>query len=150
MKVIFLQPVSNVAKAGDVKEVADGYARNFLLPKKLALRATPDAQKIAAMQIKAREQLIAEAMQTTSQLDGKVVTMKAKAGAEGKLHGSITTADIAAEIQKLTGLEVDKRKIELAEPIHTVGTYNVSIKLAGEAEAKVTVNVLEDTEPSAG
>jgi large subunit ribosomal protein L9 len=102
------------------------------------------------MQIKAREQLIAEAMQTTSQLDGKVVTMKAKAGAEGKLHGSITTADIAAEIQKLTGLEVDKRKIELAEPIHTVGTYNVSIKLAGEAEAKVTVNVLEDTEPSAG
>ncbi len=150
MKVIFVQDVKNVAKAGDIREVADGYARNYLIPKKMALRATPGAEKTAANQIKARAKLVEEAMQATSQLEGKEVTLKAKAGAEGKLHGSITNADIAGEIQKLTGLEVDKRKIEMAEPIHGLGVYQVNIRLSGEALAKITVNVVEDTETSAG
>jgi len=149
MRVIFLQSVKNVAKAGDVKEVADGYARNYLIPKKMALRATPGAEKMAAAQIKARAQLQDAAIETTNQLDGKVVTLKAKAGAEGKLHGAITNADIADEVQKLTGLEIDKRKVEIAEPIHQLGTYEVNIKLAGDAVAKITVMVVEDTEKGA-
>jgi large subunit ribosomal protein L9 len=150
MKVIFLQNVKDIASAGEVKNVADGYARNYLLPKKLALMASPGAEKIAAKQIQAKAQLVEEAMATISQLDGKIVTLTAKAGAEGKLHGAITNTAIAEEIQKLTGLEIDKRKIELNDPIHALGTYEVNIKLAGEAEAKITVEVVEDTEPSAG
>jgi large subunit ribosomal protein L9 len=149
MRVIFIQNVQNVANAGDIREVADGYARNYLLPKKMALRATPGAEKIAAIQIKNRAQLMEEAMETTSQLDGKIVTLTAKAGAEGRLHGAVTNADIAEEIQKLTGLEVDKRKIELENPIHQLGTYEVNIKLSGEATAKINVEVVEDTENSA-
>jgi large subunit ribosomal protein L9 len=150
MRVIFLQNVKNVARAGDIKDVADGYARNYLIPKKMALLATPGVKKIAAAQIQSRAQLVDEAVETTSQLEGKIVTLKARAGAEGKLHGAITNADIADEIQKATGLEVDKRKIELADPIHQLGTYEVNIRLAGEAVAKITVMVVEDTEKSAG
>jgi large subunit ribosomal protein L9 len=150
MRIIFLQNVKNVAKAGDVKEVADGYARNYLIPQKMALRATAGAERMAAAQIKAKAQLQDAAIETTSQLDGKVVTLKAKAGAEGKLHGAITNADIAEEVQKLTGLELDKRKIELAAPIHQLGTYEVNIKLTGDAAAKITVTVVEDTEQGAG
>lgn len=150
MKVIFLQNVQNVAKAGDIKEVADGYARNYLLPRKMALKATANAERIAAAQVKSQAKLAAEALDTTSQLEGKTVTLKAKAGAEGKLHGAITNADIAEEIKKLTGLEIDRRKIELTEPMHQLGNYIVNIKLGGEAAAKITVAVVEDTETSAG
>jgi large subunit ribosomal protein L9 len=150
MRVIFLQNLKNVAKAGDIKEVADGYARNYLIPRKMALRATPGAEKMAASRIKARVQLQDEAIETTSQLDGKMVSLKARAGAEGKLHGAITNSDIAEEIQKLTGLEIDKRKIELADPIHQLGTYEVNIRLAGDAIAKITVTVVEDKEQGAG
>lgn len=150
MKVIFLQNVSNVAKAGEVKDVSDGYARNYLIRRKLALKATPDAMKVAAAQIKSKAKLVEEAMKTASELDGKAITMKAKVGAEGRLHGAITNTDIAAEIQKATGLEIDKRKVELSAPIHQIGVYEVLVKPAGEAVAKMTVTVLEDTEQSAG
>lgn len=150
MKVIFLQSVPNVAKTGDVKEVADGYARNLLIPKKLALKATPDAMKVAAAQIKAKARLMEEALKTASQLEGKAITLKAKAGEQGRLHGAITNADIAEEIKKATGLDIDKRKVELNEPIHGLGVYEINIRPAGEAVAKITVTVEEDTEQSAG
>lgn len=150
MKVIFLQNVTNVAKAGDVKEVSDGYARNLLIPRKLALKATPDAMKVAMAQIKAKSKLMEEALKTASQLDGKAITLKAKAGEGGRLHGAITNADIAEEIRKATGLDIDKRKIELNEPIHGLGVYEINVKPSGEAVAKVTVTVEEDVEPSAG
>lgn len=150
MKVIFLQNVPHMGKAGQVKEVADGYARNYLIPKKIALIATPGAEKIAADRIKAKTKLAEEAMDTVGQLNGATVALKAKVGAEGRLHGAITNADIAEEIQKLTGLDIDKRKIELDEPIHSIGSYEVTIKLSGDAETKITVDVAEETEESAG
>ena len=145
MKVIFLQDVPNVASAGDMKEVANGYARNFLLPKKLAMQATPSATGIVEAQRRiiernqARTQ--AEMADLAQQIEGKEVTLKAKTGAEDRLYGSITSIDIASALESATGLVVDKKKIELAEPIKQLGSYEVTIKLAKDIAAKIKVIV---------
>jgi len=150
MKVIFLEDVPNVARASETKEVSDGYARNFLLPKKLAVLANSQAAGLVEAQLKkrAREQAKNEAdmKELAKMLEGKEVTFKAKAGAEGKLFGSVTTADISAELEKRHGLVVDKRKIDLAEAIKQTGNYDVTIKLTSEIIATVKVNVLEEEE----
>ena len=144
MKVVFLQDVPRVAKAGEIKEVADGYARNFLIPKKLALLAKPQAiSQLETMgRTEAREDTELAAL--AQQIEGKEVNIKAKAGAKDRLYGSITSADIAAELGKSTGLVIDKRKIELEEPIRHLGSYEVAIRLAKDIVPRIKVSVTEE------
>jgi large subunit ribosomal protein L9 len=145
MKVIFLQDVPNVAQTGQVKEVADGYARNHLIPRKLAALAQPQA--VSQMETRTKKievRHIAEIKELASQLEGKEVSLKAKAGAKDKLYGSITSADIAAELKNAAGLEIDKRKIELEEPIRQLGSYEVTIKLGQNVTPKIRVTVTEE------
>ena len=148
MKVVFLEDVSNVAQAGDIKEVADGYARNFLIPKNLAVLANRAATEALEKQKKAKErseaQMQAEMVELASQLEGKEVTLKARAGSEDKLFGSITSADIASELQNVTGSVIDKKKIELEEPIRHLGSYEVTIKLAKDVTANINVIVTKE------
>ena len=148
MKVVFLQDVPNVARAGEIKEVANGYGRNFLIPQKLALLASSPVISLleAQRKISARTQLQTEAevAELANQLDGREIFLKAQAGAKDRLYGSITNADIAAELESATGLVIDKKKIELARPIHQLGSYEVSIRLAKDVMPKIKVTVTEE------
>ena len=144
MKVVFLQDVPNVAKAGETKEVADGYGRNFLIPRKLALLAKPGSTSIIQAQLKTKTQTEEELIELSHRLESTEVTLKARAGAKGRLHGSITSADIASELQSSTGLIVDKRKIGLDEPIRQLGSHEVAIKLAKDIIPKIKVVVAEE------
>jgi len=144
MKVIFVQDVPNVAKAGEVKEVANGYGRNFLIPQKLALLAESPAS-ITRLKIKIQSQADtqAELIKLAQQLEGKEIILKARAGAKDRLHGSITSADIASELDSSAGIVIDKRKIELDEPIRQLGNYEVAIRLAKDIIPKIKVAVTE-------
>jgi len=148
MKVIFIEDVPNVARAGETKEVANGYGRNYLIPQKLAILAEPQALHTAEAQIKARAsheaQTEAEMIELASQLDGKEITLKARVGQKERLYGSITPADIASELESATGLVVDKRKVEIDEPIRQLGSYEVTIRLAQDIVPKITVTVAEE------
>lgn len=143
MKVIFLKDVGRVARAGDIKEVADGYGRNFLLPKKLALLATPSAIKVAEVHIqKDQEQerrFSAELEKLAQQLEGVAVTFKAKVAEENHLYGSIRDSDIADELSKLPGLNIDKRQIQLEEPIRLLGEHPVIVRLSKDLTATIKV-----------
>ena len=147
MKVIFLQDVPNVAKAGEIKEVAAGYGRNFLIPRKLALLA--DSQVLSQIKTggKPEVQRNAEFTELAGQVDGKEVNLKARVGARDRLYGSITTADIAAELEQSAGVVIDKRKIELDEPIRKLGSYDVPIRLAKDIVPKIKVTVTEEEAP---
>ena len=146
MKVVFLEDVPNVARAGDVKDVSDGYGRNYLLPKKLALLSKPGAVNQVKAQIEARAET-EKLKKLAAELNGKEVVFKVKMGAKG-MHGSITAANIATELKNLIGQEVDKRKIELDEPIKQPGSRELAVKLAKGIEPKITVIVTEkDKEP---
>ncbi len=149
MKVIFLEDVPNVASAGDIKDVADGYGRNYLIPNKLAMAATPESIKLAQQQLqkKARVQAETEAeiARLAGELEGKEVVIAARAGSQERLYGSITAADIAAELEKSHGIIVDKRKIELTEPIRQLGSYEVEVKLAKDIVPKIKVTVQEQS-----
>lgn len=148
MKVIFLEDVPGIAKAGDVKEVASGYGRNFLIPKKLAALVNPGAasQLEAQLRAQAKEQVQVEAeiAKMASQLEGKEVILKAKVGAKDRLYGSITSADIASELEKISGVVVDRRKIELDEPIRQLGSFSLAIRLAKDIIPKIKVTVVEE------
>jgi len=146
MKVVFLQDVPNVARAGDVKEVADGYARNFLIPRQLAALATAEAMSRVTTGDVAKARADAEMVALAKQLDGREVNLKAHAGAKDRLYGSVTSADIAAGLEKVTKITVDKRKIELAEPIRQLGSYEVAIHLGQDIMPKIRVNVTEAEE----
>jgi large subunit ribosomal protein L9 len=147
MKVVFLQDVPNVARAGETKEVANGYGRNFLIPQKLALPASSPATSVIEAQRKIiarnQQQTETEVVELANQLDGREVFLKAQVGAKDRLYGSITNADIAAELESATGLVIDKRKIELAKPIHQLGSYDVTIRLAKDVIPKIKVTVTE-------
>ncbi len=147
MKVIFVQDVPNVARAGEIKEVANGYGRNFLIPQKLALLASSPAISVieAQRKISARnqQQTETELVEVANQLDGREVFLKAQVGAKDRLYGSITNADIAAELESAAGLVIDKKKIELAKPIHQLGSYEVTIRLAKDVIPKIKVTVIE-------
>ena len=150
MKVIFLEDVPNLAKAGETKDVADGYGRNFLLPKNLAVLAKPGLASTIAAQLKSKTPTEEELSKMVQKLEGREVIMKARAGSRGGLHGAITSADIASELENVTGMVIDKRKIHLEEPIHRLGNYKVTVKLAKDAAPKITVVVTEEeTEQSA-
>jgi large subunit ribosomal protein L9 len=147
MKVIFLEDVPNVAKAGDVKEVTDGYGRNFLLPKKLALVSKPGAVATIKARIEARAET-EKMKKLAAEIEGKEIILKVKMGAKERMHGSITAANIATELQEAIGQAIDKRKIDLVEPIKQLGTYDIAIKLAKGIEPKVKLSVIEkDKEP---
>jgi large subunit ribosomal protein L9 len=145
MKVVFVQDVEGVAQIGDVKVVADGYGRNFLLPKKLALLATPGAMRQAEIQRKVEAVHVAkqeaEMTELAKKLEAAGITIKVKAGEEGKLFGSVGTADIAQGLLQVANLEVDRRKIDLAEPIKQVGTYEVILRLSKTVNARLKVAV---------
>jgi len=148
MKVVFLEDVPNIAKAGEVKEVADGYGRNFLIPKKLAALVRPEiTSRLEAQrreQTKKQEKMEAELARMADQLEGKEIILKAKAGAKERLYGRVTSADIAAALERTTGITVDKRKIELAEPIRELGSFDVAIRLAKDVIPKIKVTVGEE------
>ena len=148
MKVIFMEDVPNVGKAGQIKDVADGYGKNYLLPHKLAMPARTGDIKNVEAQIKARARVAAkteaEMKALAGELEGKEITIKAKVGQQDRLYGSITSADIAAGLESSLKAVVDKRKIELAEPIRTVGSYEVPIKLGKDIATKIKVTVVAE------
>jgi large subunit ribosomal protein L9 len=153
MEVILKDDVLNLGNRGDLVKVADGYARNFLLPRKLALQATSankavvEQMKNAAARRSATEKALAEALAV--KLEPVVLDFTRKSGEAGHLFGSVTSADIAAALDA-KGFEIDRRKIQLPEPIKTVGDHTVTIKLYREVAAHVKVNVLaEATEEEA-
>lgn len=147
MKVILLQDVKGKGKKGQLLEVSDGYARNFMLPRKIAIEATPDAVNTMKMNDKATQERIArekaEAMEISKTLRGLTVVVKAKGGGAGRLFGSITNQEIADSLKAQSGIELDKRKIVIADPIKTVGTYTVTCKLGYEITAPLTVKIEE-------
>ena len=146
MKVILLQDVKGKGKKGQMLEVSDGYARNFMLPKKLAIEATPDAINTMRMNDKATQERIAkekaEALATSKKLREMTVVVKAKGGGAGRLFGSVTNAEIADALAK-QGVKLDKRKIVLNETIKSVGTYTATCKLGYEISAPLTVKIEE-------
>lgn len=143
MKVVFLEDVSAKEKKGDIKEVSDGYARNFLLPRGLALPATQgaikSAQKIAEERERKRVRQHEEYVELAKQVNGKELRFKGKASSKGTLHGSITTADIADQLSRLINVEVDKKKIALKGSLHQVGSYDVDVVFAKDAVARINV-----------
>jgi large subunit ribosomal protein L9 len=145
MKVVLLEDVANVGRAGEVKEVADGYGRNFLLPRKLALLATPSALKAAEAQLqkeKERQQrFAAETTKLAEQLEGLLITFKERVTGEDRLYGSVRDSDIARELSQLTGLDIAKEKIELEEPIRQLGEYEVPVRLSEDLTPKIKVVV---------
>ena len=147
MKVILLQDVKGKGKKGQMLEVSDGYARNYMLPRKLAIEATPDAINTMRMNDKAAQERIArekaEAMAVSKQLREMTVTVTAKGGGAGRLFGSVTNAEIAEALAK-TGIKLDKRKIVISEPIKNVGTYTVTCKLGYEISAPLSVKIVEE------
>ena len=147
MKVILLQDVKGKGKKGQMLEVSDGYARNFMLPKKMAIEATPDAINTMRMNDKATQERIAkekaEALAVSKQLRELTVTVVAKGGGNGRLFGSVTNAEIAEALEKKTGIKLDKRKIVISDAIKNVGTYTVTCKLGYEITAPLTVKIEE-------
>ncbi|MCI7805188.1 MAG: 50S ribosomal protein L9 [Oscillospiraceae bacterium] len=148
MKVIFLQDVKGSGKKGEVKNVADGYARNFLIGKGLAVEATAknmnllDGQKASEQHKKDVEKQNAEEIKAA--IDGKKVVAPAKAGSNGKLFGSVTTGTIAELIEKQFGKKIEKKKISLKSDIKNFGTYEADIKLYNGVNAKVSIEVVEE------
>lgn len=146
MKVILLEDVKGKGKKGELCTVSDGYARNFLFPKNLAI----EADNAAMSELKSREESkehhkkeeIAAAKATAEKLNGKTVTVKAKAGSNGRLFGSITSKEIAAEIKNSLGIEVDRKKMKVAD-IKNFGEYSAEIKLYTGISATLTVKVTE-------
>ncbi|MGD0892909.1 MAG: 50S ribosomal protein L9 [Terracidiphilus sp.] len=154
MEVILKEDVANLGSRGDVVKVADGYGRNFLLPRKLAMQAT-EANKVVIEQMKnaaarrsATEKAQAELL--VAKLEPVVLSFTRKSGEAGHLFGSVTSADIAAELGT-QGFEVDRRKIQLSEPLKSLGDFTVAIKLHREVTAHVQVKVASDgtSEPAA-
>lgn len=147
MDIVLLEDVKALGKKGQVVKVNDGYARNFILPKKLGVEATPknlndlklqkaNAEKVAAEQL-------AEAKALAEKIGGLSITLKMKAGEGGKAFGSISGKEIAAAAKEQLGLEIDKKKLVLPEPLKTFGTHEVPVKLHRDVTAKLAVKVTE-------
>jgi len=147
MKVILTQDVRGQGKRGQMIEVSDGYARNFLLPRKLAQEATADNVNTMKMNDKAAQERQAkeraEALEIRNRMKDMTVVVTAKGGGSGRLFGSITNAEVAEALEKKTGIKLDKRKIVLNETIKTVGTYTATCKLGYEITAPLTVKIEE-------
>jgi len=140
--------VENVGHAGDVKEVADGYGRNFLLPRKLAVAAgrgaEAEAKRLREAAVKRETKDRSEAQTVADEIDNKTVVVRLKVGAEDKAFGSITNQDIAAALKAQHRVEIDRHKIEMKEPIKTLGEHQVALKLHRDVSAHVNVIVTQD------
>lgn len=147
MKVILLQDVRGKGKKGQMLEVSDGYARNYMLPRKIAIEATADAVNTMRMNDKATQERIAkekaEAMEVSKKLREMTVVVNAKGGGNGRLFGSVTNQEIADALKAKTGIALDKRKIVITDAIKNVGTYTVTCKLGYEITALLTVKIEE-------
>ena len=145
MKVLFKRDVPDVAKAGQVKEVADGYARNFLIPRGLAVAASAGALKqVAEIQAVAARHAADEqqgAQNLRQRLEAQPIVIEAKAGSQGRLYGSVTGADVASAIQKQIGASVDRHNLEMPDHIRNIGSYQVSLRLHRAVTATVTIEV---------
>jgi large subunit ribosomal protein L9 len=146
MKVVFLEEVEGTARTGDVKNVADGFARNFLLPRKLAAPATDHyitiAEAKANKEAKRQERLDDEARdRLLPQVDGKSLRIEVRVGEQGKLFGSVTARDIAELLQEATRIELEHRQVDLKEPIRELGAHEVTVKITRNVLATITVNV---------
>ncbi|HIY59698.1 MAG TPA: 50S ribosomal protein L9 [Candidatus Eisenbergiella pullistercoris] len=147
MKVILLEDVKTLGKKGEIVTVNDGYARNFILPKKLGLEATGknlnDLKLQRAHEEKRAKELLEAAQESARSLEGKAVVIKMKAGEGGKLFGSVSSKEIAAAYKEQHGLEIDKKKIQLSDPIRAFGSFEVPVKLHPQVTGTLKVNVQE-------
>ena len=147
MKVILLQDVKGKGKKGQMIEVSDGYARNYMLPRKIAVEATADAVNTMRMNDKAAAEKAAkeraEAMEISKKLREMTLVVTVKGGGAGRLFGSVTNQEIADALEKKTGIKLDKRKIVISAPIKSVGTYTVNCKLGYEITAPLSVKIEE-------
>ena len=145
-KVILRADVDGVGKRGDICEVSNGYARNFLLPRGLAIKASDGAVNQAASMRRARDLRDAAdrsaAEEVARALVARTITISAKAGAEGKLYGSVTSADVVAAVTEQAGVELDRRQLQLAEPIKALGSHQVPVKLHSDVQFPITVDVI--------
>lgn len=146
MKVILQQEVKKLGKKGDILEVSEGYARNFLLPQKLAIEATAGnvnaVKQQKAAQVHKEQRANDEAKVLASQLTKVSVTISVKTGEGGKVFGSVTAKDIADALQNQYKIEIDKRKIELKDAIKSLGSYSVTVRVHPEITGKIEVNVV--------
>lgn len=146
MKVVLLQDVKSIGKKDQVVNVSDGYARNFLFPRKLAKEATQAAMNDVKTKESAKahhkQEEINAANEVKAKIDDKIITLKAKAGKEGKLFGAVTSKDVSAEIEKVFGVKIDKKKIVM-DDIKVFGSYICNVKVYPEITAKITVKVEE-------
>jgi large subunit ribosomal protein L9 len=145
---LLTKDVDNIGHAGDVKEVADGYGRNFLLPRKLAVPAgkgaEAEAKRLRDAATKRETKDRSEAQAVADQIDNKTVVVRLKVGAEDKAFGSITNQDVASALKAQHRVEIDRHKIDLGEPIRTLGEHQVSLKLHRDVNAHVNVIVTQD------
>lgn len=145
MKVLLLEDVRAQGKKGEIIEASDGYARNFLIPRKLAVEANAQIlteyknKKASEAHKKAEEKKAAEA--AAALLNGKSIEYQATGGADGRLYAAVTAADISAKIKETYGVDIDKRKLVINDNIKNVGTYNITVKIYPEISAKMTVTV---------
>jgi large subunit ribosomal protein L9 len=154
MKIVLRQDVPKLGEAGTIHEVANGYARNYLIPQGMAILATPGEVKVAEHNLAVKERRVArqeaQLQALADRIDGQRLGFTVRAGEQGRLYGSITAADIAADLGKLVGEEIDRRKVVLEDPIRTVGEHAVVVHLVGRLRPKVTIVVageLEDGTP---
>lgn len=147
MKVILLQDVKSLGKKGDIVEVSEGYARNMLLKKGLGQEATGQNMNDLKLQKANAEKIAREALEAAQalakEMEGKAIKVAVKAGEGGRVFGSVSTKEIAEEIKKQLGYEVDKKKIQIDNPIRALGTTNVTVKLHTKVTAEIRVNVVE-------
>ena len=149
MKVLLTRDIEKLGRAGTVKTVADGYARNYLIPQGLAVYASPGALKqaetIRQSESKRQSQLAGEAQAIAGKIDGATLTFVARASEAGKLYGSITTKQVIDRLKQATGVDIDKRKLDLREPIRSLGSHTVRVHLATDLNPAFTVIVERDT-----
>jgi large subunit ribosomal protein L9 len=148
MKVVLLKDLPGKGRAGEIKEVSKGYAKNFLLPRSLALIATPAVIKEVESRLE-REKLEEsidrdKLMELAQQIEGKEIRLKARRGTEERLFGSITAADIAEELSRAIGSVVDKKSIDIEKPLRQTGSYTVAVKLASDIKSQITVVIEEE------
>lgn len=148
MKVIFLQDVKGQGKKGEMKEVSEGYARNYLLPRKLAIAATADNLNTLKQREKAKAAMIAaekaKAEENAKRLESAVVKITARAGGAGKLFGAVTSKEISDALKSQCGIEVDSKKIVQAEPIKSFGSYEVKCRFGYEVSGTIHLMVVEE------
>ena len=148
MKVVLLEDVPGKGSAGEIREVSKGYAKNFLLPRGLALIATPDVQKRVELRLEKerleesvdRERLV----ELAQQIEGKEIRFRARIGGGERLFGSITAADVAEQLSGVIGSVVDKKRIDIEKPFHQTGSYEIAVRLASDIRPNITVVIEEE------